>query len=64
MLRLRLGVGTRADEAWFKADEDARHRQMLAAVQHYMNELDRKDVGTDETTSLGEITRRERPSKR
>jgi hypothetical protein len=64
MLRLRLGIGTRADWAWFRADEDARHKQMLQAVQNYMNEMDRKDVGPDETTSLGEITRRERPSKR
>lgn len=44
MLRLRLGIGTRADWAWFRADEDKRHKQMLQAVQNYMNEMDRKEA--------------------
>jgi hypothetical protein len=64
MLRLRLGVGTKADWAWYEVDEKQRHTAMLAAVQHYLNEMDRQDVGPDERTSLADVTRGERPSKR
>jgi hypothetical protein len=64
MLRLRLGVGTRADWAWCQADEKQRHTAMLQAVQHYMNEMDRKDTAPNEHTSLADVTRKERPSKK
>ena len=64
MLRLSLGCPTRRDLEWYDAETKARHVEVLKAVNAYMNELDRKDVGPDETTSLGDVTRRERPSRR